>query len=208
MGMIASSCPSDIQVQMSSGRLDNISVDFSSDIWTRDTNLENTVIWWYLKPWAQLDPWGYVDMAEPEAWWHQVKEEDKNQLTKLSLRRTEQWGNPSKCCKGQMKTFYQRRKEGQIVSNLIKDLRSLLLDLQCRGPLVTSRRAVSMEWQEWSLNRKDLRENREELKLEYKLHLNFCYNEEQRNRGWSGWWGQGSLFYFPFRVRYIRLVQT
>ena len=50
MGMIASSCPSDIQVQMSSGRLDNISVDFSSDIWTRDTNLENTVIWWYLKP--------------------------------------------------------------------------------------------------------------------------------------------------------------
>ena len=42
--MTASSCPSDIQVEMSSGRLNNIGVDFRSDIWTRDTNLENTVI--------------------------------------------------------------------------------------------------------------------------------------------------------------------
>lgn len=50
---------------------------------------------------------------------------------------------------------------------------------------MTLRRAVPLEGQEERLNRKDLRDNREEeLKSEYKLHFDFCWNEEQRNEGW------------------------
>lgn len=84
------------------------------------------------------------------------------QQTKLSLRRSEQGRHPRECCEGQMKTFYQRKKKGPIVSNPIKDRELYYGILPCGGHLVTVRRTVSMGWQVQSLKSKDLRENIEE----------------------------------------------
>lgn len=42
--MFRSSCLSDIQVEMSSGKLDNVSMDVRSNTWTANINLETIVI--------------------------------------------------------------------------------------------------------------------------------------------------------------------
>lgn len=94
-------------------------VNFRTALWTGDTNLENAVIWWYLKPRARCDH--SSRRVRPEACLHEeLRKKTRIQQTKLSLRRSEQGGHPRDCCEGQMKTFYQKKKNGQLCQILLK----------------------------------------------------------------------------------------